>query len=301
MVGTPAWAPAPRWVEEASVGQDDCIDINTIAGELYGLPPSEFTSRRDERAAEARRSGDKAVAAEIKKMRRPSVGAWLANLLAHERADQIAALLDLGARLRQAQAQFATEDVRRLSRERHQAVVELEKEALTLARDQGPKVGNAATEELVATLEAALADEDAGEALRAGRLTTGLHYSGLGLAAIPGGTGKETEHQAGAAPAAEAPADGSPAGGTARLAEAEAALALAEREAAAARSRLEKVRQARDQCEAELADLQRRLGELRERVEAAGADVLAKEHELETIERAVISAREDVARARAGS
>ena len=56
--------------------------------------PSEFTSRRDALAAEARRAGDRALAAEVKKLRRPTTGAWLANLLVRQRRDEVAQLLD---------------------------------------------------------------------------------------------------------------------------------------------------------------------------------------------------------------
>lgn len=163
------------------MGQDGPVDLDTIAHELYGLKPSEFTSTRDARAAEARREGDKALAADVKKLRRPTTGAWLANLLARERHDQVDRLLDLGASLRQAQEELATGDLRRLSSERHRLLAELEKEARELGRGQGQSVGDAAAQELAATLEAALADEEAAAALRAGRLTSGLHYSGLGL------------------------------------------------------------------------------------------------------------------------
>ncbi len=182
-------SPEPKrarltWATMPLVGQDDHIDIDTVAGELYGLAPSEFTARRDALAAEARRAGDKALAAEIKKLRRPTAGAWLANLLTRERGQQVAGLLDLGAALRAAQAKLAPDDLRRLSLERHHQVAELEREARGLASQHGQTVSDAAAQELAATLEAALADEDAANALRAGRLTTGVHYSGLGLVGL---------------------------------------------------------------------------------------------------------------------
>jgi len=44
------------------------------------------------------------------------------------------------------------------------------------------EVSEAALEDLEATLDAALGDPTAAETLRAGRLTSGLRYSGLGLA-----------------------------------------------------------------------------------------------------------------------
>ncbi len=167
------------------VGHDIGIDLDTVADELYGALPSEFTSRRDALAAEARRAGDRALAAEVKKLRRPTTGAWLANLLVRDRRDEVVQLLDLGAALRQAQATLATGDLRRLSQERHRLLTELQKAAGRLADRNGQAVSAAAAQELSDTLEAATADPDAAEALRAGRLTTGLHYSGLARAWSP--------------------------------------------------------------------------------------------------------------------
>jgi hypothetical protein len=181
----PPWHPKSTlsFYSQLKRGQDDGIDLDTVADELYGLAPPEFTSRRDARAAEARKGGDKGLAAEIKKLRRPTTGAWLANLLARERPDQVGQLLDLGTALRQAQATLATDDLRRLSQERHGVLAALSKEAHELAGRHGQAVSDATAKEVEATLEAALADSDAGDALRTGRLTTGLRYFGLGLVA----------------------------------------------------------------------------------------------------------------------
>jgi hypothetical protein len=76
------------------------VDLDTVADELYGLPPDAFTPTRDTRAADARSAGDRGLAAAITKLRRPTTGAWLANLLARERSDQVSELLDLGAEMR---------------------------------------------------------------------------------------------------------------------------------------------------------------------------------------------------------
>ena len=108
-----------------------------MADELYGLTPAEFIPRRDALAAEARKAGDRALAAEIKKLRRPTTGAWLANVLARQRRDQVAQLLDLGAALRQAQASLATSELRRLSQERHAVLSELEQKPATWPLSMG--------------------------------------------------------------------------------------------------------------------------------------------------------------------
>ena len=164
------------------------LDVDAVADELYGLPPGEFTSQRDRRAAEARRGGDRDLAAAIKKLRRPSASAWLANLLVRQRHEQLLQLLELGAAMRQAQSELAGTDLRRLSEQRHQVVKALGGEGRQLARDLGQPVSEASERELEATLEAAVANAEAGEALRSGRLTTALSYSGLGLVDLAGRT-----------------------------------------------------------------------------------------------------------------
>jgi len=61
------------------------MNLEQVADELYALAPAAFTAARDEQASQARASGDADLAGAIKKLRRPTVSAWLVNLLA--RAD----------------------------------------------------------------------------------------------------------------------------------------------------------------------------------------------------------------------
>ena len=157
------------------------VDLASVAEELYGLPLAQFTATRDARAAQARKAGAQELATAIKGLKKPTTGAWLANLLVRERRAQVGQLLDLGAELRQAQAGLAVDELRRLSQARHKVVSDLRDEARVLAREVGQPVSEAVALELEATLEAALADADAADALRSGRLTTSLRYSGLGL------------------------------------------------------------------------------------------------------------------------
>jgi predicted nucleic acid-binding protein len=160
-------------------------DIDAVADELYGLAPSDFTAARDLRAREARQAGQRAQATAIKGLRRPTGGAWLANLLVRERPDQLTQLLELGAAMRAAQAQLAGDELRRLSGQRHRAVSALAREAVELARRGGRTVSDSTGLELAETLEAALADAAAADAVRTGRLTHALRYSGLGPVDVP--------------------------------------------------------------------------------------------------------------------
>jgi hypothetical protein len=161
-------------------------DVESVAEELYALPQAEFTAARDGKSAAAKREGDRALADAIKKLARPTTAAWLANLLVRERTQQVEELLELGQAMREAQAELAADQMRQLATQRRQIVSALGREAAKLAGDQGQRVSRAIREEMEGTLEAALADPAAGEALRSGRLTTSLRYTGLGPVDVGG-------------------------------------------------------------------------------------------------------------------
>jgi DNA repair exonuclease SbcCD ATPase subunit len=165
---------------------DVVAKLNAIADELYGLLPAEFVSARDRHVAEAKGAGDPDLAAAVKKLRRPASGAWLANMLVRERQADLRSLLELGATMRRAQSRFDAADMRRLSKERRQSVAHLVGEAKDLAGDIGLSPTESNVRELEGTLEAALADADAAEALRSGQLVTPISYSGLGPVDLSG-------------------------------------------------------------------------------------------------------------------
>ena len=147
--------------------------------ELYGLDPSEFTARRDAIAAESRKAGDRELAAVVKGLRRPSAAAYTVNIMARSRRDEIGRLIELGARLREAQAALSGDELRALGRQRQQVVAGLGHEARQLAREAGHPISEATSREVEATFEAALADAAAGEAVRAGRLIRALEHRGM--------------------------------------------------------------------------------------------------------------------------
>jgi hypothetical protein len=155
-------------------------ELASVAGELYALSPGDFTAARDERVAQARASGDRDLARAIGALRRPVVSAWLVNQLARVARDQVAELLVLGESLRQAQQDLAGEQVRELSVQRRRLVAALVAEAKRIAERDGRPAGLQVEREVEATLQAALADADAAEAVRAGCLASPLSYAGLG-------------------------------------------------------------------------------------------------------------------------
>jgi hypothetical protein len=163
------------------LGSDRAVELETASYELYGLVPGEFTAARNAKAADARKDGLPELAAALKRLRKPSTGAWLANLLVRERSSDVERLIGLGEELRANAGDPDGEEVRRVSRERGERVSALVRDANALASRHGQPVSAAAMEECVATLEAAFADPQAADDLRRGGLTRGLHYSGLGF------------------------------------------------------------------------------------------------------------------------
>ena len=142
-----------------------------MADELYGLPPAEFTASRDERARLARAEGNKDLSDAIKKLRRPTASAALVNRLVREAGDQVDRLLELGESMREAQQAMAGDRLRSLSAQRRPAIQALALQARQLAAQAGRPVSDQVEREVEATLEAALADPGAAEAVRSGRLT----------------------------------------------------------------------------------------------------------------------------------
>lgn len=154
--------------------------LSQVADELYGLVPAQFTAARDEHARQARAAGERDIAAEIKKLPRPTAGAWLVNQLVRYAATQMDQLFQIGQSLQDAQRELDGERMRELSADRRQVMAALVPEAARLAAAAGLPASAAVLGEVRSTLEAALADPAAGEAVRSGRLARALTYAGLG-------------------------------------------------------------------------------------------------------------------------
>ena len=149
-------------------------DVEDAADELYGLHPDHFVPRRTELVKAARAAKDSEAATAIGALRKPSLGAWLANVLARESPDEVAALEELGASMRTAQEKLSGDALRTLTRQRRELVGALVARARRLARADGVGVGDSVARDLENTIAAALADEGAARAFAAGRLTTAL-------------------------------------------------------------------------------------------------------------------------------
>jgi hypothetical protein len=156
------------------------LNLAQVADELYALAPAAFRTARDERAGQARAAGDADLADEIRMLRRPTVSAWVVNLLVREAPGQVGELLELGESLREAQQALAGDRLRDLSAQRRRLVTAMSQEAKRLAAQAGQSLSAQVEREVQDTIEAALADPGIADAVRSGRLTKALSYAGLG-------------------------------------------------------------------------------------------------------------------------
>ncbi|MGI8807938.1 MAG: hypothetical protein ACR2KK_08885 [Acidimicrobiales bacterium] len=165
---------------------DDAPDgLEEATAELYGLDPKDFVPARNELARTLRKAGDRALAAEVAKLRRPSPAAWAVNQLGRRYRSDLEELVGLGQALRAAQdgALSGAEpgEMRTAGRARRDAVSRLAGLAEALLEERGGGAG-AHAREVASTLEAASLDEEAAAAVLRGRLSEELEPpSGFGV------------------------------------------------------------------------------------------------------------------------
>ena len=158
--------------------------LGDIATALYALPPAEFTAARNE-AAETAPSAQRD---RVKRLPKPSAGAWLANMLARHEVGLVDRVIEVGERLRVAQDDLDRATMTEVSKERRAVL----REATTVARDLASRLGAATTAATIGdveqTLIAAMSDPDAAAALRAGLLVRPLRTNGLDPVDLAGAT-----------------------------------------------------------------------------------------------------------------
>lgn len=255
-----------------------------MADELYAASPDDFVERRTQRVAEARAARERPLAKAISLLRRPTRSAWMVNLLARESSAEVAALLDLGAALAEAQQRANGADLRRLSWQRHATLEALSRRATELAAAAGHVATEASRREVTATLQAALADPTVAELVRAGRVTQPVTYAGFGpldvfAAATPGvAAGRPEPEAVPEAPAAAAelieppqPGDRQPAEDPARRA-AEAAVHQATEDLEAAEEEASQAARDAEQATAQADELADQVEGVREQLAQAESD-----------------------------
>jgi chromosome segregation ATPase len=250
--------------------------LRTIAQELYGLRPEEFTPARTAAEKGARAEGDRELAAAVKALRRPAVAAWAVNLLVRHRAELVDQVVELGDQLRQAQSLLQGEALRELSRQRRQLVTAVASEAGRLTASEGQRLSDAALRQVEDTLQAAMTDRSAAEAVRSGLLAQPLSSTGLASLAEVLAVPLEDSATPEGPPEPARPALSVVRDEDRRHEQAQARVAAAGAAVRAAQKTFDKATKKRSkgeakvlQLEAELEELRRRVAELEEQTDAA--------------------------------
>jgi len=280
------------------------VDFDAVADELYAVVPGDFIALRTAHAAEAKDAGEKDLANQIAKLPKPTVGAWLINLLVREEPEQVEQFVGLGANLREAAEALDGDDLKALNKQRRQIIGALVQQAVQLGRRAGQRVGAGAEDEIRETLEAALADPSLGEVVLLGRLSKSLQYAGFGTTEpSPFGSVRPAGavRPASARPAAaEAPVD------LAKLRrerarkaldDAERALRRAEKERDAEAGRLRAAVARREEVEAKVERMRAELGETESALRLASDTERQREAELAAADRALMDATKARAKA----
>ena len=274
------------------------MDLDTAADELYAVTPDDFTERRQQLVAEARKEGNRELATQIGKLRRPTRSAWLINLLSRDGADNIDALFELGVALQQAQQRMAGDELRQLSAERRKTVDAMARRAVELGRQQGYDAPDGALQEVGQTLQTALGDPEIADLVRAGRLTQAVTYGGFGSTDLAAALGASLSTKAPSRPEKQAePQQPPPKRDAKQRREADKAAAEARERATEARQAAEAATQRADDLADQVESLrtQLRQTEVAER-EARDEARAARKHHQE-LRQAALSAEEAAAAA----
>ncbi|WP_309650042.1 hypothetical protein [Nocardioides sp.] len=251
-------------------------ELLAVADELYALTLAEFTPARDARAKELKGSD---LGKDVKMLKKPSLAAWVVNLLVRRDPDQVDQVLTVGAALRGAAAAMSGEQLRALTRQRRQVTAAVTQQARSLATEAGVKVTQAVADQVEATLTAAMLDERCSQAVRSGLLVTAITTTGVdevdlgGAVALPAALGFEASPVASRDP--DAPVAGTrpdlhvvpdPEAEEKARAAAQEALDEAEDELRTARSAYEETVSAQSALEARSMQLQAEIDEFKRRL-----------------------------------
>jgi hypothetical protein len=261
-----------------------------IADELYALPMDRFTPERDARARAAK--GDRDLVAALKALRKPSLAAWVVNLLVRREPGQVEQVLAVGAALREAQEGMDGAELRALTRQRRQLTSAVTAQARSLAAEEGVRVTQAVADEVEGTLTAGLIDAEAARAVRSGLLVRSIRATGVdavdvaAAVALPDALGFAASPTSAVAPAPPdlhvVPGDDA----ARRREEAEEALTEAEDAVAAAADELAAAGRAVQELQARSLQLQSEIDELKRRLARLESDAEETDDELAEAEEA---------------
>ena len=273
--------------------------LTEAATHLYALPLEEFTAERNARAKSA---DDKLLSGQIRRLPKPSMAAWLVNMLVQHRRDAVDEALELGMALRNAQEELDQKRMKELGQQRQRLLSGLGTVGISLAKELGHGVSATVAAEVEQTFRAAMTDADAAAAVSTGRLLRVLSASGWDAVDLEGAVGGPFEQATTATGRAGVGKITAGENGvdeeridSARTAleDAERTLAEADDDAEDAERRIDKFQDRRTGLSTEIEDLQHRLAELR-------ADLKSLDHQIDEAEQeqsAAVRAVRDAQRA----
>ncbi|MGA5206480.1 hypothetical protein [Streptomyces variegatus] len=244
------------------------MGYDSVADELYALRPEEFTAARASAMASARTAGDRELAERIRTLRKPSLAAWVSNLLVRTSPGEVEPLLRLGEGLRQAHQDLDGAQLRELSRRQHALIRALSLQARQLAKEAGHPIGESVQREVEETLHAVLADPEAARAWAGGRLARPLSAA-VGFPAVAEGA---RPRRPAPAPAPSRPDEKGAEQQRLRLAQARKDAEAAERELRELRDAAATAGQEAAEAKQRMEDLQRRVEELADELERARSE-----------------------------
>lgn len=179
---------------------DSCMgtrEFEGIAGPLYALPYGEFVAARtaaakDVGTVDLTAAEQRALAADVRALPKPSVAAWAVNMMAAHSPEILRELAGLGTSMQAAQDALDAANLRRLAQERRRLLAGAVKTAQALAAEHGRAISAAVATEVEQTLRAATADPGAAAAVQSGWLLRALSADGVdvvdlaGAVAVPG-------------------------------------------------------------------------------------------------------------------
>lgn len=150
------------------------MNLDDVIRDLLAAPPGDFVNARSAAARDLRSNGEKALAAEVLKVRKPQLRVWAANRAAATRSDAARRLGDAADRLREVERRVAAgekgvgADLRESAAEQRRQLDVLEAEARRLLENAGSSASAAAEAREILRL----ASREGGEAWR--RLLAGI-------------------------------------------------------------------------------------------------------------------------------
>lgn len=247
-------------------------DLIAIADTLYAEPLGAFTAARD---AAAKGAADKAFAARVKALKKPSLAAWAVNLLVRREAEQIDQVLELAVSLRTAAESLDGDELRTLTRQRRQLTAALTTAAGRLAREHGVRLTAAVADQVEGVLTAAMLDPVAADVVRSGLLIAAFTSTGISevdlaaVCAVPESLGHRAPATSPQPPTLHVVPDDAVRREAAqdRVDQAELAFAEADRTVTELSVRAEKLQARQLQLQGEIDELRRRLAGLEDDVD----------------------------------